>query len=131
LEEAVGVAAKELYRDTDYLYVIDSEAQVRNLNPDIRAIAKADVRGIIVTSPGEEYDFVSRFFAPAAGVDEDPVTGSAHTMLAPYWSRRLGKKQLVGTQVSRRGGTVYCHHKGNRVEIAGEACTVMQGQMVI
>ncbi|WP_445665250.1 PhzF family phenazine biosynthesis protein [Fodinibius sp. AD559] len=133
LEEAVGVPPKELYRDTDYLYVVESEEQVRNLDPDIRALAKADVRGIIVTAAadGNNFDFVSRFFAPNAGVDEDPVTGSAHTMLTPYWGRRLEKKKLVGRQVSRRGGTVYCHHKDNRVEIAGEACTVMQGQMEI
>ncbi|MDZ7658224.1 PhzF family phenazine biosynthesis protein [Fodinibius sp.] len=131
LEEAVGIPAKELYRDTDYLYVIESEEQVRNLDPDIRAMAKADVRGIIVTAPGQDYDFVSRFFAPNAGVDEDPVTGSAHTMLTPYWSKRLGKKKLVGRQVSRRGGTVYCHYKENRVEIAGEACTIMKGQFKI
>jgi len=131
LEEAVGVSAQELYRDTDYLYVVESEEQVRNLNPDIQAMAKADVRGIIVTAPGKEYDFVSRFFAPNAGVDEDPVTGSAHTMLTPYWSNRLDKKKLVGRQVSRRGGTVYCHYKGDRVEISGEACTVMQGEFTI
>ncbi|NIT56642.1 MAG: isomerase, partial [Aliifodinibius sp.] len=131
LVEAVDVPAQELYRDTDYLYVVESEEQVRNLNPDIRAMAKADVRGIIVTAPGKEYDFVSRFFAPNAGVDEDPVTGSAHTMLTPYWSDRLDKKKLVGRQVSRRGGTVYCHHKGDRVEISGEACTVMQGEFTI
>lgn len=131
LVEAVGVSANELYRDTDYLYVVDSEEQVRNLDPDIRAMAKADVRGIIVTAPGNDYDFVSRFFAPAAGVDEDPVTGSAHTMLTPYWSDRLNKKKLIGRQVSRRGGTVYCDNKDDRVEISGEACTVMQGRMVI
>lgn len=131
LEEAIGVSADELYRDTDYLYVIESEKKVRNLNPDIKRIAKADVRGIIVTAPSEEYDFVSRFFAPNAGVDEDPVTGSAHTMLAPYWSKRLDKKKLVGRQVSRRGGTVHCHHKGDRVEISGQACTVMQGEFTI
>lgn len=131
LEEAVGIPAQELYRDTDYLYVVETEKQVRNLDPDIRAMAKADVRGIIVTAPGHDHDFVSRFFAPNAGVDEDPVTGSAHTMLTPYWSRRLEKKKLAGRQVSRRGGSVYCHHKDNRVEIAGEACTVMQGEMEI
>lgn len=131
LEEAVGVSAKEFYRDTDYLYVVETEEQVRDLKPDIRAMTKADVRGIIVTAPGEEYDFVSRFFAPNAGVDEDPVTGSAHTMLTPYWSSRLEKKKLVGRQVSPRGGTVYCHHKKDRVEIAGEACTVMKGEFTI
>ncbi len=131
LEDAVGVSAQELYCDTDYLYVVESEEQVRNLDPDIRKMAKADVRGIIVTAPAEEYDFVSRFFAPNAGVDEDPVTGSAHTMLTPYWSRRLKKKKLTGRQVSRRGGTVYCHQKDDRVEIAGEVCTVMQGEFTI
>jgi PhzF family phenazine biosynthesis protein len=133
LEEAVGVPAQELYRDTDYLYVVESEEQVRNLNPDIRAMAKADVRGIIVTAAADrdDLDFVSRFFAPAAGVDEDPVTGSAHTMLTPYWGDRLGKKKLTGRQVSRRGGMVYCHYKEDRVEISGEACTVMQGELTI
>ena len=131
LEKAVGISARELYRDTDYLYVVESEEEVRNLEPDIRAIAKSDVRGVIVTAPSEEYDFVSRFFAPAVGVDEDPVTGSAHTMLTPYWSNRLGKEKLVGRQVSKRGGTVYCQDKGGRVEIAGEAYTVMQGEFSI
>lgn len=131
LQDTVGVPAQELYRDTDYLYVVESEEQVRNLDPDIRELAKADVRGIIVTAPADKYDFVSRFFAPNAGVDEDPVTGSAHTMLTPYWSRRLKKKKLVGRQVSWRGGTVYCHQKDDRVEIAGEACTVMKGEFTI
>ncbi len=131
LEDAVGIPATELYRDTDYLYVVENVDQVQNLDPDIRKLAKADVRGIIVTAPGEEVDFVSRFFAPAAGVDEDPVTGSAHTMLTPYWSRRLGKDQLVGRQVSQRGGAVYCHHQGNRVALAGEACTFLEGEIEI
>ncbi len=129
LEEAIGVSAKELYRDTDYLYVVENEAAVRNLDPDIRLLKKADVRGIIVTAPGEEYNFVSRFFAPAAGVDEDPVTGSAHTMLTPYWSKRLEKNELVGRQVSRRGGTVFCEMMGDRVELGGTARTFMQGTL--
>lgn len=131
LEDAVGVPAKELYRDTDYLYVVEIEQQVLNLDPDIRLLGKADVRGIIVTAPGQETDFVSRFFAPAAGVDEDPVTGSAHTMLTPYWSRRLGKDELVGRQVSRRGGTVHCKQRDNRVELAGKAQTFLQGEIDI
>lgn len=129
LEEAMGIPAQQLYRDTDYLYVVETEEQVRNLNPDIKGIAKADIRGVIVTAPGKKYDFVSRFFAPAAGVDEDPVTGSAHTMLTQYWSQRLDKDELVGRQVSRRGGTVYCYQKEGRVEISGEACTVIKGEM--
>ncbi|NGP89432.1 PhzF family phenazine biosynthesis protein [Fodinibius halophilus] len=129
LEEAVGVPCQELYRDTDYLYVVENEQQVHNLNPDIRLLAKADVRGIIVTASGEEVDFVSRFFAPNAGVDEDPVTGSAHTMLTPYWSKRLEKNELIARQVSQRGGTVYCQQMGDRVQLAGEACTYMQGEI--
>lgn len=131
LEEAVGVPATELYRDTDYLYVVKSEAQVRGLTPDIRAMKQADVRGIIVTAPGDQVDFVSRFFAPSAGVDEDPVTGSAHTMLTPYWSRRLNKDKLVGRQVSQRGGTVHCTHLDDRVELAGSAKTFMQAQITL
>lgn len=132
LDDAIGLPPQELYQDTDYLYVLESENQVRNLEPDIRALKKADVRGIIVTAPadeGHEYDFVSRFFGPAVGVDEDPVTGSAHTMLAPYWSRRFGKNKLIGRQVSRRGGTVYCHLKNGRVELGGRACTFLQGEI--
>lgn len=131
LEEALGVPAKELYRDTDYLYVVETEEQVRNLDPDIRLLKKAPVRGIIVTAPSEEFDFVSRFFAPAAGVDEDPVTGSAHTMLTPYWANRLGKNELVGRQISKRGGTVYCRQKGERVALGGTAKTFMQGEIEI
>lgn len=131
LEEAVGLPAQECYRDTDYLYVVESEEQVRNLEPDIRELKRADARGIIVTAPGDEFDFVSRFFAPAAGVDEDPVTGSTHTMLTPYWSKRLGKEDLVGRQVSQRGGTVYCRYLGDRVELSGKAKTYLQGEITI
>lgn len=131
LEIAIGVPAQEMYRDTDYLYVVETAEQVRNLKPDIRELKKADVRGIIVTASAGEVDFVSRFFAPAAGVDEDPVTGSAHTMLIPYWSRRYEKNELIGRQVSKRGGTVYCKNKGDRVEIGGTACTFMKGEISI
>ena len=131
LEEAVGIPAQKLYRDTDYLYVVESEEQVRNLEPDIRQLKQANVRGIIVTAPGGEFDFVSRFFAPAAGVDEDPVTGSTHTMLTPYWSKRLKKNELVGRQVSQRGGTVYCIDLGDRVELEGTAITFMQGEIEV
>ncbi|WP_138431419.1 PhzF family phenazine biosynthesis protein [Fodinibius saliphilus] len=129
LEKAIGVSCQELYRDTDLLYVVESEQQVRDLNPDIRLLAKADVRGVIVTALGNEVDFVSRFFAPNAGVDEDPVTGSAHTMLIPYWSEKLGKKELIARQISQRGGTVYCTYLGERVQLAGEACTFLEGKV--
>lgn len=131
LEDAIGIPAKKLYRDTDYLYVVKTAEQVRNLKPDIRALEKANVRGIIVTAPGGKVDFVSRFFAPSVGVDEDPVTGSAHTMLAPYWSRRFEKKELIGQQVSSRGGRVYCKDKDDRVELGGTACTYLKGEIEI
>jgi len=131
LEEAIGAPVQELYRDTDYLYVVETEEAVRNLKPNIPLLEKADVRGIIVTAPGREVDFVSRFFAPAAGVDEDPVTGSAHTMLTPYWSNRLGKEELVARQISKRGGTVYCRQMNERVELAGTAKTFLKGEIQI
>lgn len=132
LDDAIGLPPQELYEDTDYLSVVEYEDQVRTLDPDIRALKKADVRGIIVTAPADDssdFDFVSRFFGPAVGVDEDPVTGSAHTMLTPYWSRRLGKNELIGRQVSHRGGTVYCHLQDDRVELGGRACTFLQGEI--
>jgi len=131
LEQAVGHPANEVYKDTDYLYLLENEQQVRDLEPDIPMLAEANARGIIVTAPSDEYDFVSRFFAPSAGVDEDPVTGSAHTMLAPYWSDRLDKQQVTGRQVSARGGIVYCSvsDDGNRVNISGHALTFLEGKI--
>lgn len=131
LEEALDALPTELFRADDYLYIVDSEQQIRALDPDFRLLKQVNTRGIIVTAPSEEFDFVSRFFAPAVGIDEDPVTGSAHTMLAPYWSKRLGKDKLIGRQISKRGGTVYCHQKGDRVELGGEARTFMKGQIII
>ena len=86
---------------------------------------------VIVTAPGRKYDFVSRFFAPAKGGDEDPVTGSAHCTLIPYWAGRLGKSQLVARQVSLRGGTLYCEHRGPRVTIAGEAALFLKGSIIL
>lgn len=131
LIDALGISAIDVFRDTDYLCVLETEAQVRELEPDLRLLKQVDTRGVIVTAPGKEVDFVSRFFAPAAGVDEDPVTGSAHTMLAPYWSKRLNKRELIGQQVSRRGGKVYCSLKDDRVEIAGEARLYMRGEIEV
>lgn len=130
LEKALGTAISKMFRGkTDYLCVVQSEKQVRNLNPDISLLAKVEARGIIVTAPDEEMDFVSRFFAPAVGVDEDPVTGSAHTMLTPYWSDRLGKNELEARQISKRGGTVYCKQKADRVELGGKAKTYLKGEI--
>ena len=132
LSEALGVEPKEVYRATDYLYVVESRKQVASLIPDLAQLAQVKTRGVIVTAPGAgEEDFVSRFFGPAVGVDEDPVTGSAHTMLTPYWSHRLDKKELIGRQLSSRGGLVYCSHRGERVELSGEARTYLKGDIYI
>ena len=131
LLEALGADTDEVYKATDYMAVLDSEEMVRNLDPNYFLLNEIDTRGIIVTAPGEQYDFVSRFFAPALGINEDPVTGSAHTMLAPYWSKKLNKKEMRARQVSKRGGTVYCTMLDDRVEIAGKAVTYLEGVIKI
>ncbi|AXB45496.1 PhzF family phenazine biosynthesis protein [Amycolatopsis albispora] len=115
----------------DLLVVAGNAAQVRELRPDLDAIRALDVRGLTVTAPGDRdgIDFVSRFFAPAKGVDEDPVTGSAHCTLAPYWAGRLGRDELVGEQASPRGGVVRVHLNGDRVTLSGQAVTVFSGEL--
>lgn len=116
----------------DILVEVASAEVVRKLQPDLDALAKVDVRGVIVTAPSDtdEYDFISRFFAPAAGVPEDPVTGSAHCCLGPYWSEKLGKLDLVGYQSSARGGVVRVGVRGDRVLLQGHAITVLIGEFV-
>ena len=117
----------------DYLIEVADEDAVRALNPDHAQLRKIEVRGVVVTSRAASTtaaDFVSRFFAPGSGVDEDPVTGSAHCCLAPYWSARLGKQELTGFQASRRGGYVRVRHEGNRVKLGGKAVTVVRGTLV-
>ncbi|GAA5521961.1 PhzF family phenazine biosynthesis protein [Aliifodinibius salicampi] len=132
LEEALRLPPTKVYKDTDILYVVNNGLQLRNMDPDFRLLKQLNTRGVIVTAPGiGDVDFLSRFFAPAVGVDEDPVTGSAHTMLTPYWSKRLGKKRLIGRQISKRGGTVYCEYKGDRVVLSGEACTYLEGTILL
>ena len=116
---------------TDYLFVYDSEAEILALQPDFEALKTHPVRGIIVTAPGETTDFVSRFFGPACGVNEDPVTGSAHTTLTPYWSSVLGKTELSARQLSQRTGDLNCKLLGDRVEIAGEAVLYLRGEINI
>jgi predicted PhzF superfamily epimerase YddE/YHI9 len=115
----------------DLLLLLEDAAAVRNLRPDVRRLASAPVRGVIVTAAPDvpEVDFVSRFFAPSVGIDEDPVTGSAHCSLGPFWSGRLGKQRVTGYQASRRGGTVHVTCRGERVTLAGAAVTVMTGQL--
>ena len=105
---------------------------MRRLDPDLNALARVDARGVIVTSLADkksEYDFVSRFFAPQAGVPEDPVTGSAHCALTPYWSAKLGKQELVAYQASARGGVVRVRLNGERVRLGGQAVTVLRGEL--
>lgn len=116
----------------DYLVEVDDEATVRGLTPDFTTLGKIEARGVIVTSraASSDYDYVSRFFAPAAGVNEDPVTGSAHVCLAPYWSAKLGRPELVGYQASSRGGIVRTHARGDRVGLGGQAVTVLAGELV-
>lgn len=115
----------------DFLAVYSSEAEVRSLAPDMSALKRLRSLGVIVTAPGDDVDFVSRFFAPQAGVDEDPVTGSAHCTLTPYWSARLGRAALRARQVSRRGGELWCTDQGDRVAIAGHAVMFSQGMILL
>ena len=125
LAEALGRRPIEVLSADDYLAVFDNEEAVRGINPDYGLLGRLDLRGVIVTAPGSDVDFVSRFFAPKFGISEDPVTGSAHCTLAPYWSDRLGKDVLAARQVSRRGGDILCEVKGSRVLLSGSAVTVM------
>jgi len=113
------------------LAVFGSEAAVRGLKPDFRNVAALEPFGIIATGPGEDCDFVSRYFVPKAGLDEDPVTGSAHCTLVPYWAARLGKSKLFARQVSRRGGELWCEDRGWRTLIAGQCAPVIEGTITI
>jgi predicted PhzF superfamily epimerase YddE/YHI9 len=129
LVEALGRPPLELLFARDALLPYATEEEVRALHPDFGALAQVDVFGIIVTAPGHDADFVSRYFAPREGIPEDPVTGSAHCTLVPYWSARLGKARLHARQVSDRGGELFCEDRGARVAIAGRAVTYLQGQI--
>jgi PhzF family phenazine biosynthesis protein len=127
---ALGGAPRAVWKARDHLVVYDTAAEIAALKPDLIALAEIDCWGVIVTAPGDgDADFVSRFFAPAQGVPEDPVTGSAHTTLVPYWTNRLGKTELTARQLSRRGGLLHCALRGDRVDIAGQAVTYLSGQM--
>jgi PhzF family phenazine biosynthesis protein len=133
LEQAIGRKATMVGRTVfDYVVELDSEAAVRSLAPDMTLIAGIPCRGVIVTAPSSDirYDFVSRFFAPGLGIPEDPVTGSAHCGLAPYWGTRLGKDEMVGYQASPRGGTVLIRVEGNRVHLGGQAVTVVRREIL-
>lgn len=128
---AFNFVPKEAYQGkTDYLLVFDSEDQIKNIEPNLSLIASWKVRGAIVTAKGNQVDFVSRFFAPQSGVNEDPVTGSAHTTLTPYWSEKLGKVDLSAIQLSKRRGYLNCKNFGARVQISGHAKTYLTGEIV-
>lgn len=129
LSKGLGQQPLEVLVADDYLAVFDSEAAVRAITPDMALLGQLDLRGVIITAPGTDVDFVSRFFAPKFGIPEDPVTGSAHCALAPYWAGRLGKRLLSARQVSKRGGSLTCELKGDRVLLSGSAVTVMEAEI--
>ncbi|WP_224243049.1 PhzF family phenazine biosynthesis protein [Hyalangium gracile] len=131
LAEALGASPREVLASRDWVAVFDSEAEVRALRPDMARLAALDVFAVTATAPGTDVDFVSRFFAPRVGVPEDPVTGSAHCSLVPYWAKRLGKARLMARQVSARGGELRCEEKGERVLIAGRAVLYLEGHITV
>jgi len=132
LNEALGVTPIAVLGSVeDLLVVLDSKKAVRELRPDFSALERIECRGIIVTSRGSQSDFVSRFFAPRFGVPEDPVTGSTHCVLVPYWSSALHKKNLHAFQISKRGGELFCVHAGDRVKISGRAVLYLEGVITI
>jgi len=132
LDQALGQPPIEAWQGrSDYLLVYEQEADVARMAPDFQKLGAVEARGIIVSAPGNEVDFVSRFFGPRVGIDEDPVTGSAHTTLTPYWSTRLGKTELSAMQLSRRRGWLRCRMSGDRVEIAGRAVPFLKGTITV
>ncbi|HTC32042.1 MAG TPA: PhzF family phenazine biosynthesis protein [Bryobacteraceae bacterium] len=131
LVAAVGGKPETVLAAQDYFLVYGSEDELRSLRPDMAALMNIDRFAVIVTAPGREFDFVSRFFAPAKGVPEDPVTGRAHCSLIPYWSKRLGKKKLRAHQASPRGGEVWCEDRGERVTISGKAVRFFEGSIFL
>jgi len=132
LKTAFGIMPLECYKGReDLMLLFNSEKDIEKLTPDFTKILESDTRGIICTARSDSYDFVSRFFAPAVGVNEDPVTGSAHTMLIPYWAKNRNKNELTAKQISKRGGVLYCKYLNDRVEIGGKALTFLIGKIDI
>jgi len=131
IERALGVKAVEVLGSNELFVVLESEQAVLDCKPDMVALAKLPWLGAIVTARGSQHDFVSRYFAPAIGINEDPVTGSTHCLLIPYWSRRLGKSSLTAFQCSARGGELFCRLEGDRVKIGGNATLVASGTLML
>lgn len=129
LPDAIGTIPIYTGVNRDMLVLLQDEETVRSVKPDFSLLEKMEVRGIIITAKGENCDFVSRYFAPSMGIYEDPVTGSAHTLLTPFWKKRLHKDSMNGCQVSKRGGHIMCTQKDGRVEIGGAAVTYMVGEI--
>lgn len=130
--EALKIEPSEIYWGlNDLMLVYENEDQIREMSPNFGILEKVPSRGMMVTAPGKGVDFVSRFFAPQSGILEDPVTGSAHTTLIPYWSERLGKTTMIAQQLSKRGGTIYCELAGERVKIGGKAIHYLTGEIFV
>jgi len=127
-----GKTPLEVYKGKDdYLAIFDKQETIEKFTPDFKKLSQLPARGVIASAKGEEVDFISRCFFPAAGIDEDPVTGSAHTTMTPYWSKVLNKTKLSALQLSARGGILQCEHLGNRVNISGNAVTYMRGEIYV
>jgi len=131
IQHAFGIEAVACLKAEDYLVVFELEEDLLLADPDLDLLRELDGRGVIITAPSQNYDFVSRFFAPNFGINEDPVTGSSFTQLAPYWAERLGRRKLYAKQLSSRGGEVICELKGDRVAIAGRAVKYLQGEIEV
>jgi PhzF family phenazine biosynthesis protein len=131
LAAALGAEPAELLQARDLMAVFEDEDQIAAMNPDPAAVAAQEAFAVIATAPGREVDFVSRFFAPKVGIPEDPVTGSAHCTLVPYWAERLGKKELHARQLSPRGGELFCEHRGERVILRGRVVEYLRGQIEV
>ncbi|NNC61499.1 MAG: PhzF family phenazine biosynthesis protein, partial [Eudoraea sp.] len=132
ITDALGMSPRTMFKGkTDYVLIYNSDQEIKSMDPNFFLLDKVDARGVIVTAPGMEVDFVSRFFAPRCGIPEDPVTGSAHTSLTPYWAEQLGKQDMIARQLSQRGGTLSCSLRGDRVLIKGKAVPYLTGEILL
>ncbi len=131
LNEALGKKPKELLAHRDLIAVFENQDDVISINPNMEKLKKLDYPSVVITSKGSKSDFVSRNFAPKLGIPEDPVTGSSHCELIPYWSQKLNKKTMLAFQLSERGGEIYCNFNDSRVSIGGEAITFLKGEIEI
>lgn len=132
INQAIGAdPVKTIKGKTDYLLIFNSQKEIENISPNFHLLDQLDCRGVIISAPGDSVDFVSRFFAPQCGIPEDPVTGSAHTTLTPYWSKKFSKNKLTARQLSQRGGTLICEDLGERIKISGKAVPYLVGEIEI